>query len=306
MRSAPRVRAVGARKEALAGYAFVALPMALFFTFYIGALFYAGYISLWDWRLLGPTAFLGVDNYRQVFDDPIFWRAMANTLRYALVVVPAQMALGLTLAVIVNQPIKGRTFFRAAFYFPAIASSAAITMLFLFLLSPEGLFNDILRTVGIDVSGLANRGNWLGHSSSALESIMAMNIWTTSGTMMLFYLASLQTIPTDLYEAAAVDGANAWQTFWRITFPLLKPGHFYVAVVSVIGALQVFDQAYIVGGGSGDPNYSVMTMVLYLYNAAIDRGELGYAAAVGVVLFVLIMLLTLVQRRLFRGGALTE
>lgn len=298
--------AVGARKEALAGYAFVAVPMALFFTFYIGALIYAGYISLWDWRLLGPTAFLGADNYRQVFDDPIFWRAMGNTLRYALVVVPAQMALGLALAVVVNQPIKGRTFFRAAFYFPAIASSAAITMLFLFLLSPEGLFNDILRTIGIDVSGLANRGNWLGHSSSALESIMAMNIWTTSGTMMLFYLASLQTISTDLYEAAAVDGASAWQTFWRITFPLLKPGHFYVAVVSVIGSLQVFDQAYIVGGGSGDPNYSVMTMVLYLYNAAIDRGELGYAAAVGVVLFVLIFSITLVQRWLFRGGALAE
>ena len=128
---------------------------------------------------------------------------------------------------------------------------------------------------------------------------MALNIWTTSGTMMLFYLASLQTISHEIYEAAAIDGANAWQNFWRITFPLLKPGHFFVATVSVIGALQLFDQAYIGGGSNGDPNYSLMTIVLYLYNAAFAQFDLGYAAAVGIVLFVIIFGATLVQRRLF-------
>jgi multiple sugar transport system permease protein len=131
---------------------------------------------------------------------------------------------------------------------------------------------------------------------------MVLNIWTTSGTMMLFYLASLQTINKEIYEAAALDGASAWQNFWRITFPLLKPGHYFVLTVSLIGALQVFDQAYIAGGSNGDPNYSTMSIVLYLYNAAFRQFQLGYAAAVGIILFVILFGVTLLQRRVF-GGA---
>ncbi len=128
---------------------------------------------------------------------------------------------------------------------------------------------------------------------------MTLNIWTTSGTMMLFYLASLQTISREVYEAARIDGASAWQNFWHITFPLLKPAHFFVATVSVIGALQLFDQAYIGGGTNGDPNYSLMSVVLYLYNAMVRQLNFDYAAAVGVVLFVLIFGATLIQRQLF-------
>jgi multiple sugar transport system permease protein len=116
---------------------------------------------------------------------------------------------------------------------------------------------------------------------------------------MLFYLASLQTISNEVYEAAAIDGANAWQAFWRITFPLLRPGHYFVATVAVIGALKLFDQARIAGGVDGAPNNALMTMVLYLYNAAFKQFDFGYAAAVGVILFVLILALTVVQRRLF-------
>jgi ABC-type sugar transport system permease subunit len=139
---------------------------------------------------------------------------------------------------------------------------------------------------------------WFAQSSTALESIMGHNVWTTSGTMMLFYLATLQSIPTDVYEAAAIDGTSRWRTFWKITFPLLKPGHFFVAVVSIIGALQQFDQSFIVGGTSGGPNYSTMTVVLYLYNRAFSA-HFGYAAAVGLVLFVFIFTVTLIQRLLF-------
>ncbi len=129
--------------------------------------------------------------------------------------------------------------------------------------------------------------------------MIILNVWTTTGTIMLFYLASLQSIRDEIYEAAAIDGANAWQTFRRITFPLLRPGHFFVATVAVIGALQMFDQAIIGGGSNGDPNYALMTIVLYLYNAAFKRVNLDYAAAVGIVLFVIIFAATLVQRRLF-------
>lgn len=292
------------RNEAIAGYAFIAIPIALFMLLSIGSIIFALFISFWRWTLGGGAdEMIGLANYERILNDPIFFRGVYNTLTYTAVVVPLQMALGLLLAVIVNAKIRGQTFFRAAFYFPAIASSAAITLLFIFIMQPQGLFNNARDFLGLnplfEALGFEARHNWLGHVRSALGSIMALNIWTTSGTMMLFYLASLQTISHEIYEAAALDGANARQTFWRITFPLLKPGHYFVATVSVIGALQMFDQAYIGGGSNGDPSYSLMSIVLYLYNAAFRQFNLGYAAAVGIVLFVIIFSATLIQRRLF-------
>ena len=291
-------------QEALAGYAFIAVPMAIFLVFNIGAIVFALVISVFDWGVrAGPREFLGLENYSRALGDDIFWRAVGNTLRYAVIVVPLQMAIGLFLAVIVNQKIRGQTFFRAAFYFPAVASSAAITVLFLFIMSPDGLFNGFRQAIGpLDVFGLlgiAENHSWVGRSNTALESIMVLNAWTTSGTMMLFYLASLQTISRETYEAAELDGANAWQTFWRITFPLLRPGHYFVATVSFIGALQVFDQAYIAGGPEGTPNNALTTMVLFLVRNIQTTIDMGFAAAVGMILFVLIMAVTLIQRRLF-------
>jgi multiple sugar transport system permease protein len=142
----------------------------------------------------------------------------------------------------------------------------------------------------------------MGDQDTALDSVIILNAWTTSATFMLFYLASLQSISGQVYEAAAIDGANAWQTFTKITFPLLRPGHYFVATVAVIGALQLFDQVAIAGGPAGDPNNALMTVVLYLYNAAFSQFKFGYAAAVGVILFIVIFGATLIQRRLF-GGA---
>lgn len=291
-------------REALAGYAFIVVPMTIFLVFQIGAIGFAAFISVWDWGVRrGPEELIGFRNYQEILGDPIFWKAVGNTVRYAVVVVPLQMAIGLFLAVIVNQKIHGQTFFRAAFYFPAIASSAAITVLYIYIMNPDGLFNGFRDFLGpLDVFswlGIADNHTWIGHSSTALESIMALNAWTTSGTMMLFYLASLQTISHETYEAAALDGANAWQTFWRITFPLLRPGHYFVATVSFIGALQVFDQAYIAGGPEGTPNNALTTMVLYLVRYVQSTIDIDYAAAIGIVLFVFIMAVTLVQRRLF-------
>jgi multiple sugar transport system permease protein len=281
-------------REALVGYAFVAVPMAVFLIFFIFPMLYAVYISFYDWGVRGKIESVGVDNYSTLFRDDLFWRAIKNTLVYALGVVPVQMALGLSMAVIVNAGIRGRTFFRSAFYFPSIASSAAITAIALYILSSDGLLNSILGALGF-----SDDRSWFGDSDTALPAIMGLNAWTTSGTMMLFYLAALQAIPTDVYEAAAIDGAGAWRTFWKITFPLLKPGHYFVAVVSIIGALKVFDQAFIVSRGEGGPNFSTLTAVLYLYRKAIKDVEFGYAASIGVVLFVIIFAITLVQRQLF-------
>jgi multiple sugar transport system permease protein len=282
-------------REALVGYAFVLLPIASFLIFFMYPLGYAAYISFFDWGALGKIESVGLGNYRDLFDDFLFGKALKNTLRYTLIVVPTQVALGLLLAVIVNNALRFRTFFRAAFYFPAIAGSIAITAVASYILSADGLLN-----AGIGaITGSTYDHSWFGDSGTALESIMALNIWTTSGTMMLFYLASLQSIPTDVYEAAAIDGAGAWRTFWKVTFPLLKPGHFFVLTVSLIGALQVFDQAFFVSGGGGGPNYSTMTIVLYLYNTAIEGVRFGYASAIGIVLFAIIATLTLIQRLIF-------
>jgi multiple sugar transport system permease protein len=278
--------------------------MALFLILNIGALLYAIYISVWRWNLrTGPVAFLGLKNYENVLGDPTFQRAVQNSVYYTLVWVPLTMAIGLFLAVVVNQKIRGRTFFRASFYFPAIASSAAITTLWIFIVSPYGLFNGIRAALPLDilgsVFGYPPSQNWIHDQDTALNSVIILNAWTTSGTFMLFYLASLQSIPGEIYESAAIDGAGAWQTFRRITFPLLRPGHYFVATVAVIGALQLFDQAIFGGGVNGDPNNALMTMVLYLYNEAFKQFNFSMAAAVGVILFLLIFSATLIQRRLF-------
>lgn len=291
------------RAEMLTGFALIAIPMVLYATLYFGAMIYAAYISLWRWGLRGARNFLGLENYQDILSDAIFWKAVTNTLYYVVLWVPLTMALGLFLAIIVNQKIRGQTFFRAAFYFPTLASSAAITVVWIFLLQPNGLFNGIRGAVGLnplfEALGFGANHNWLGNSSTAMNSVIALNVWTTSGTVMLFYLTFLQTIGREIYEAAAIDGAGAFQTFRRITFPLLRPAHFFVATLLLIGGLKLFDQAIIAGGRGGEPNNSLTTIVLFIYRAAITDNEFGFAAAVGVVLFVLIFSLTLVQRRLF-------
>jgi multiple sugar transport system permease protein len=291
-----QIRGLGSERtrEALVGYGFVGVPMAFFLLFFIVPIGYAFYISRYDWQIFkGP--FVGWGNYRTLYHDSVFWHhAVRNTLVYTVFVVPLQMALGLTLAVVVNQAIRFRTFFRAAFYFPSLAASAAIAAIATYILASDGLFNTVLHHLGYHPSNA-----WFAKQSTALPSIIGLNAWTTSGTMMLFYLAALQAIPVDVYEAAAIDGAGAWRTFRKITFPLLKPGHFFVAVVSVIGAVQMFDQSFLIGGASGGPNYSTLTTVLYLFNQAIGNIKFGYAAAVGVVLFVFIFTVTLIQRLLF-------
>jgi ABC-type sugar transport system permease subunit len=281
-------------REAVVGYAFIFVPMGVFLVFFIFPIGYAVYISRYDWGIFGKIDFVGWGNYRTVFHDEIFWRAVKNTVEFTAVVVVLEVALGLALAVIVNQTLRFRAFYRAGFYFPSIASSAAMTAIAIYVLSAFGLFNSFLGLFGYHT----NRP-WFYDSSTALWSIVGMNAFTTSGTIMLFYLAALQSIPVDVYEAAAIDGARTWRTFWKVTFPLLRPAHFFVLVVSVIGALQIFDQAFLVAGPEGGPNYSTMTVVLYLYNKAIANVEFGYAAAVGVVLFVGIFAITVVQRLLF-------
>jgi multiple sugar transport system permease protein len=278
----------GARlSEAAWGYGFVLVPIVVFGLFFIYPFIYAIYISFLHWGILGKQAGAsGTYNYAKVLRDPVFHTALKNIAEYTIVVVPLELALGLSLALLINQKIRGRKFFRSAFYFPSIASSVAITTIILFIFSANGLFNHVF--------GFST--DWFGNANTVLWGIVGLNAWTTSGTVMIFYLAALQSIPTDVYEAAALDGTSAWRTFWKITFPLLKPAHFFCLVVFGIGALKLFDQAFIIGGPSGGPNYATMTPILYIYNEAFGNYDFGVAAAAGVVYFVIIFGLTVVQR----------
>ena len=291
------------QSESLVAYGFLTVPMALFLFLSVGIFFYAIYISTFNWGIMGPTESVGLDNYRKAFSDPIFLKAIRNSVKYAAIVVPIQTAIGLYLALLVNSKIKGSKFFRSAFYFPSIASSAAITTLFIFLMAPDGVFNKVLQFFGIETSDLFNQGAWLSDSRTALYSIIGLNAWTTSGTMMLFYLANLQTVDAQFAEAAMVDGASRRQVFWYITMPLLKPAHLFVVATGMIGALQLYDQAILAGGADGSPDYSLMTVVLYIYNASFRKFEFGYASAIGVILFVIIFTLTLLQKSLFGSAA---
>ena len=289
--------------EAVVGYGFIAVPMALFMVLNVGIFFYAIYISTFKWGIIGSRGNVGLKNYTAAFHDPLFLHAVRNSLLYALIVVPLQTCLGLFLALLVNAKVRGAKFFRATFYFPSIASSAAITTLFIFLMAPDGLFNKILSLFGVNINNLFNQGAWVSDSRTALYSIIGLNAWTTSGTMMLFYLANLQTIDGGLVEAATVDGASPREVFWYITLPLLKPAHFFVITSGMIGAIQLYDQAILAGGADGAPDYSLLTIVLYIYNLCFRQFEFGYAAAIGVLLFVIIFGLTLAQRAIFGSGA---
>lgn len=273
-------------REAGWGYGFIAVPIAVFGLFFIYPFGYAIYISFFHWGILGKQGnATGTFNYAKVLHDPIFHTALKNVAEYAIGVVPLTMALGLSLALVINQKIRGRNFFRSAFYFPSIASSVAITTIALYIFNSDGLFNRIIGSTT----------PWFTTASTVTWAIVGLNTWTTSGTVMLYYLAGLQSISNDVYEAAALDNTSAWRTFWKITFPLLRPVHFFVLVVFGVGALKVFDQQFIVSGGSGGPNYSTYTPVLYIYRSAFSNFDFGVAAAAGVVYFVIIFVLTLVQ-----------
>lgn len=281
--------------EARAGLAFAGVPAILFVAFFVFPLLWSAWISMFNWGLFGPDEFVGVGNYAWLLKDPYLHKAVRNTVVFTAIVVPGQMALGLSLAMLVNQGWRGEKLMRAAFYFPAVASSAAVTMIAMFLLSPgdAGVVNKVLGLLHLPQPA------WLADASTALPSLMGLAIWTGAGPVMLFYLAALQAIDKDLYEAADVEGATIWERFRTITLPILKPTHFFIAVLCTIGTMKIFDQAFIVSKGTGGPNYSTMTIVLYIYRLAFADTTFGYAAAVGVAFFIAVFALALIQRRLF-------
>jgi multiple sugar transport system permease protein len=227
-------------------------------------------------------------------EDERVWIALKNTAEYVAIVVPIQTILALILALILNSQIKGKNGFRIIFFLPTVTSSAVLTLIFMWIYNSNGLLNNFLAFLGLPTY------NWLGDPTVALKSIMLMNIWSTAPFFMVIYLAALQEIPASLYEAATIDGANKFDQFISITLPLLKPVTFFIVVMGVIGTFQLFDQSYIFSAGSGGPNNSTLTVVLLIYQYAFKSLDMGYAAALALMLAAVIMVATLLQRSLFK------
>ncbi|WP_242578175.1 carbohydrate ABC transporter permease [Chroococcus sp. FPU101] len=258
---------------------------------------YAAFLSFQKVQLLGNIEyqFVGFNNFIRLIKDDRVWIALKNTAEYVAIVVPSQTILALLLAVSLNSDIKGKYWWRLIYFLPTITSSAVLTLIFMWIYNTDGLLNYFLALLHLPTY------NWLDDPAVALKSIMIMNIWSTAPFFMVIYLAALQNIPQPLYEAAKIDGANNWQQFIYITLPLLKPVTFFVMTMGIIGTFQLFDQSYIFSGGSGGPNNATLTVVLLIYQYVFKDLQMGYAAALAFLLALVIISLTLIQRRLFGG-----
>ncbi|MCL6441914.1 MAG: sugar ABC transporter permease [Alicyclobacillus sp.] len=277
-------------QQALAGYLFLLPALVSLAVFLIGPILYALYISFFHFSFLDPKdkTFAGFANYAHLFVDPIFLRALWNTTLYSLCVVPIQTVIALLLALVVHHA-RAKTLFRVIYYLPTVTSTVAVSVMFVFIFEPSGLLNRFLALFGIQGP------NYFNDPAFALPALMSMAIWSTVGQFMIIYLAGLQDVPEQVYEAAAIDGARGFRMLWNITVPLLRRTTFLVVVLGLIGTFQMFDQAYVISDGSGGPLNSTMTVVLDIFNKAFKDMQMGYASAMAFALFVIILVLTLIQ-----------
>lgn len=254
--------------------------------FIVGPAGFSLYISTTKWSLYGARAAIGWGNYASIIHDPVFWRALRNTLYYAVMVVPGEIVLALSIALLLNRRLKGIGFFRAVYFFPFVMSLAAVGLLWTWFLSPNfGLLSGLLRHLGIVSPG------WLQTPGLAMPTIAAVSIWRNTGYYTVIFLAGLQAVPVDLLEAAKVDGASGWQCFWRVVIPVLTPTLFFVLVMATLWAGQAFELPYLMT--QGGPEHATLTVVQYIYMNAFQFGRMGLAAAMSWVLVLILLAVTL-------------
>ncbi len=296
----PRPYNRAALAENLAAYVFLAPVLLLMAVFAFWPLANAFWLSFHAYDLFSPPRWVGLANYSYLFAEDDFWISVRNTTLYTVVVVACQTALAVALAILLDQSIRGKTFFRVAYFLPSVTSSVAISLIFMFIFFKNGVLNQFLTFTHLDAPlaalGLAPPVDWLGDPRTALWAIMLQNVWSTAGFFMIIVLAGLQDIPTSLYEAADVDGATPWQQFVYVTLPQLKPSLFYVITMGLIGCFQVFDQVYVMT--EGGPLKATLTTAYLLYKEAFVNFNMGYACAIAFVLATIIFAATMVQKRL--------
>ncbi|TAK24145.1 MAG: sugar ABC transporter permease [Chloroflexota bacterium] len=280
-------------RQTVAGYIFVAPSLIFLLIFVVYPIFAALYFSFTKYELLQAPKFIGFDNFVNLIDDKRFFGAIWNTVLFAVMTVPIGTALSLFLAMAINQPLRGITVFRTAYYTPVVTSFVAVSFIWLWLYEPQfGILNTLFEAVGLP------RLHWLRDPSTAMLSIAILSVWKNVGYNMVIYLAGLQGIPEHLYEAALVDGAGPIQRFRYITVPLLSPTTFFVFVVYFIGALQMFVQSWILT--QGGPLDSTLTVVYLIYLNGFEYLKMGYAAAMSFLLFVIIAIVTYINTRIIR------
>ncbi len=280
-----------ARREAASGYLFVSPWLIGFLLFTIGPMVASLIFSLTRYDIVNPPEWVGTQNYVNLFHDPIFWQSVKVTLYFAMLSLPSSLVLGFLLAVLLNQDVPGIRVWRTLYFLPSVLSGVAVTLLWVLLFNPQiGLVNQVLETLGIKGPGWFADPNW------ALPSLTIMALWGV-GQNMIIYLAGLQGVPVDLYDAARVDGADAWQRFIFVTLPMMSPVLFYNVVLGLIGTFNYFTQAYVASGAVsqdvGGPVRSTLFYNIYLYQNAFEFNRMGYASAMAWVLFVIVLVLTL-------------
>jgi putative chitobiose transport system permease protein len=248
----------------------------------------------YDLDLTQAPQWVGLKNFQKLFNDKVFWQTLRNTFLYLIGVVPILVIVPLGLAILVNQKLRGIHWFRIAYYTPVIISMVVAGIAWKALYASDGILNQLLKLVGF-TDGIP----WLTSPDLALWSVMLVTIWKGLGYYMVIYLAGLQGIPVDLYEAAAIDGSDGWQKHWDITIPLMRPYLSLVAVISSISAMKVFEEVYIMTQG-GPLNHS-KTVVYYVYEKAFQDLEINYASAIGLVLFLFILILSIINLKLSRN-----
>jgi len=289
--------AYGARRKwpradkTIAFWLFISPWLIGFLVFTVGPMASSIYVSLTSWDLITPPTFVGFANYSEALRDPRVAQALKVTLLYAVISVPLQTVLAFVVALLMNVDLPGIRFFRTIWYLPSLVSGVAQMVLFLWVFNPQyGLANDLLAKVGIQGPGWFNDAAW------ALPTVILMSLWTVGGAMVI-YLAGLKDVPSNLYEAAALDGAGAVRSFWHVTLPQLSPIILFNALTGIIGALQIFTQGFVATAAGGGPKDSLLFFVYYLYDNAFQNFRMGYASALAWILFVIILALTAVTLR---------
>ncbi|AIC94292.1 MULTISPECIES: carbohydrate ABC transporter permease [Shouchella] len=272
-------------------YVFLLPWFLLFAVFSVYPLIQSFIYSFHDVKILrGEMDFVGLENYRNLLQDPVFGRALLNTFIYVVGTIPFTVSIALVLALAVNQRIPFKNFFRVGFFLPTVTSIIVVSMMFNFMYSPSGFLNMVLNLFQLPTM------NWLMDTRTALASLMGLSVWMSCGFYMLIFLAGLQSIPKDLYEAATVDGASRWKQFWHVTLPHIRQIAIVVIVINTINTFQVFPEVYTLT--SGGPLNATTTIVFYLYEEAFKQFQFGPASATAYVLFVIIMGISLLMLKI--------
>ena len=285
-----------ARNERLlVPYLFISPNVIVFAMFMLFPILFAFYMSFHEWSLIGDPQFNGLENYVRMVQDKLFWQSLGHTVVYTAGTVPTSIALGLAAAMMLNRKLPARGLLRSVIFVPVIVSGVVTALVAAWIFNDNyGVINSLLKAVGFEPVP------WLSSPTWAMPSLIITTLWIRIGFCMVVYLAGLQGIPGEYYDAAQVDGASGWRQFRHITWPLLTPTTFLLLVINVIFSFHVFDLIYVMTGGG--PGFSTTVLVQYIYEAAFASREMGYASAMGIVLYLLIVVLTVFQWKVSRQG----